>query len=214
MTTVVALNPEDSSRPAAKPADKQRAPWSGGLSEEELSRPGGVLLAMLIGRANEVGHQLGDMARELGVTYGYIAQLRGGHRETKHISDIFATACANYLGVPRITVLLAAGRVTPEDIFEEPFEVSRALPRAIEFMKRDPQFGPLMPTELLMGKASAQMQFFVVSLYEKATGRTLLPGKHDLQSVATEIAQFQAVAAQRRAEVETEFVRKQRTPKE
>src|SRR5690606_21922382 len=49
----------------------RRIPWSGNLDEVELSRPGGLLLAALIRCANERRQQLNEMAKELGVTYGY-----------------------------------------------------------------------------------------------------------------------------------------------
>ena len=95
---------------AQEPAgsDPKRLPWSGGVKGEELARPGGPLLAMLVQRANELGHNMADMAGELGFTYGYISQLRNGQRQVTTIRDKFVDACAAYLGVARITVLLAA----------------------------------------------------------------------------------------------------------
>lgn len=170
--------------------ESTRVPWSGGLSAEELARPGGTLLAMLISRANELGHQLGDMARELNVTYGYISQLRSGLRKTEHISDAFANAAALYLGTPRMTVLLASGRVRPEDVFQDPNEAVLALPRAIKFIQGDPVYGPLMPTELLT--ADEKLQFFVVSLYEAAAQRRLLPGRQNPEAIARQIQEFHA----------------------
>lgn len=35
-------------------------------------------------------HQMREMARALGCTYGYIAQLRSGHRKPEHIGQEFA----------------------------------------------------------------------------------------------------------------------------
>ena len=89
----------------------RRTGWSG-VSERELTSPGGALTTLLLRAANLRGHQLGEMANELGVTYGYIAQLRKGHREVQHISRQFARAVANYLSksfgqdVPPILVML------------------------------------------------------------------------------------------------------------
>jgi hypothetical protein len=55
----------------------ERTPWCGNFSEEELDRPGGLLLAALIKCANDRRLLFKDMAKELGVTYGYINQLSG-----------------------------------------------------------------------------------------------------------------------------------------
>jgi hypothetical protein len=177
-----------------------RVAWSGGLSEEELMRPGGILLSMLIQRANELGHQLGDMAKELGVTYGYISQLRTGLRKTHQISDAFATSCALYLGAPRMTVLLASGRVKPEDVFPDPNELLNTLPRAIQFIRHDTEFGPLMPPDML--NADPQLQYFVVTMYEKATGRVLLPGRENPASLGEQITNFNAYRARMLEQIE------------
>lgn len=180
--------------------DSARVAWSGGLSAEELARPGGVLLSMLVHRANELGHQLGDMARELAVTYGYISQLRSGLRKTAHISDQFANACALYLGAPRMTVLLASGRINPEDVFSNPVELVSTLPRAIQFMLGDPKYGPLMPPDLI--DADPKLQYFIVAMFEDATGRTLLPGRADPVELAGQIQHFNKVRDQLVAERE------------
>lgn len=49
------------------------------------------------------------MARELGVTYGYVSQLRIGLRNVATISKTFATSCARFLGVAPAVVLLLSG---------------------------------------------------------------------------------------------------------
>ena len=165
-----------SSKKARPPArsEHKRTPWNGGVKADELSRPGGILLGMLTQRANELGHQLSDMAEELGCTYGYISQLRNGQRGVTTIRDKFVDACAKYLGVPRMTVLLAAGKVQPTDIYEDPHEVMQSVPNALQFIRGDAQWGPIMPHEVL--NLDLKTQFFIVSLYEAATDRKLLPG--------------------------------------
>lgn len=170
-------------------APKRKRPWLGGLDEQELSKPGGILLAMLLSRANDLGHRLDEMALHLNVTYGYISQLRGGLKRTINASDEFVTACATYLGVPRMHVLLAAGKVKPEDLYEDPDEVARSLPRAIATIAKDSQFGALMPPQLR--DASYNVQFFVVTLFEAARGVKLIPGKHSPSEMAQHVAALQ-----------------------
>lgn len=161
--------------------------WDKSIDEDELTRPGGALLAMLYGRARQLGHTRGELAKHLNVTYGYIAQLSAGHRRTEHISDDFATACARYLGVPKITVLLASGAITPVDLFEQPDEIALALPMALEHLQVDPVFGPLVPQELMAKNTSVRIQFLVVRLFEAARGLKLIPGEHTLESIAQSI---------------------------
>jgi hypothetical protein len=158
--------------------------YKGTIVEEELVRNGGALLAMLSGRAQELEHNRSEMSTHLGVTYGYIAQLTSGHRKCEHISMEFADACTKYLGVPKMTVLMAAGVVKPEDTFERPDDLGTALPLALQFVSRDPVFGPLMPAELFSDSANPALQFFVIRLYEAATKRKFIPGEHSVHDIA------------------------------
>jgi transcriptional regulator with XRE-family HTH domain len=167
----------------------KKTSWMGGLDKNELSRPGGILIAMLLARANELGHQLQEMATHLNVTYGYISQLRNGLRKTIHISDEFATACALYLNVPRLQVLLASGKVKPEDIYERPHEVAMSIPHAIEAIAQDPKFGALMPPDVR--NLSYETQFFIVTLFEAARDVRLVPGKHSPDEMARYIAELE-----------------------
>ncbi len=194
------------SRPKGRTrSETQRIGWSKGLSEEEIARPGSTLLSMLMQHASENGHQLQEMARELDVTSGYIHQLRKGTRQTGQISGKFATDCSYYLGVPRMTVLLASSQVKAEDVFENPHEMIAALPAALRFIQSNPKFGPLMPPEVF--GLSPLLQLLIVSLFEAAENRVLLPGRQSMEEMATNIQEYaqkraslmQQVAADRKA---------------
>lgn len=185
-----------------------RIPWNGNLDEQELNRPGGLLLAALIRCANDRRQQLNDMSRELGVTYGYINQLRNGQRHTDQISDYFALACAKYLCVPKLTVLMLSGRLKPEDAFESETMVINELPRAMSYLCEDPEWGPLVPPEIRNG--SYRAQFLVVRLYEQTTGKRLLPERLDLQALAKEIRKLVKLQQQRQLAVDT-YVSKKNT---
>lgn len=186
-----------------------RVPWNGGLSDEEITRPGGALMAALLHRANQLGHQLQEMSNELNVTYGYIAQLRGGHRQPENISDDFVNACAAYLGVPRMTVLMLCGRVKPDDVMLQKHNVAQQLPAAIEFIAQDTILGPLMPVEVR--KASYEMQFFIISLYEKATGKVLLTGRQDPHELAEDLKEVLAQREMLLSQVDVARKAKQKT---
>lgn len=185
---------------AEEPAKEyHRVPWSGNLDEAELARPGGLLIAALIRCANERRQQLNDMSRELGVTYGYINQLRTGLRQTNQISDDFALGCARYLGVPRLTVLMLAGRITPEDAFESDELVASEIPRAMAYLCDDPEWGPMVPPEVRQG--SSRTHFLVIRMYEEITGKKLLPERLNIKTLAEEIRKLHALQAERRESV-------------
>lgn len=185
MSRVVGIRKSVDAEKEVGPATYVKTTWTGGLDKNELSRPGGILLAMLLARANELGHQLQEMATCLNVTYGYISQLRNGLRKTIHISDEFTTACALYLNVPRMQVMLAAGKVKPEDVYENPYEVAMSVPKAIEAIAKDTKYGAMMPPQLR--NAPFDVQFFVVTLFEAARGVSLIPGKHSATEMARHI---------------------------
>jgi len=159
-----------------------------GSSDEELQRPGGALMAMVMQRANERRHELKVVAEQLGVSYGYIAQLRNGARQTKTISDSFVSALAVYLDRPRIAVLLAAGKVRPEDFYSDPNRAMADLPGALRFILGDNEWGGWAPQNLL--ELPAEIQFFIVRLYEKATDRILLPGRENPEIIARQVQEW------------------------
>lgn len=173
----------------------ERTPWCGNFSEEELSRPGGLLLAALIQCANDRRLQLKNMAKELGVTYGYISQLRNGTRLVRQVADEFAIACANFLNVPRMTVLMFAGKVTPADVFESDALMASEISRGMGFICDDMHWGHLVTPELR--RANASTQFGVVRLYEAATGKVLMDKALDYQSLATQLAKLEQIQADR-----------------
>lgn len=187
--------------------DQARVPWSGNLDEVELGRPGGLLLAALIRCANERRQQLQDMARDLGVTYGYINQLRNGIRNVNQVSDDFALGCARYLGVPRLTVLMMAGRVSPDDVFEHREMMASEISRAMAFICEDPQWGHLVTPELR--KVNLDSQYVLVRLYEQATGKKLMDNHLNAEALAVEIKRLQDVQARRAEKLESYQTRKQ-----
>jgi len=158
----------------AKPSVANAPKYAGTVVEDQLKRPGGKLLAMLFGRAQELGHGRLEMAQYLGVTYGYIAQLTSGHRAPQNISSHVLDNCARYLGVSKLMVLIAAGIVKREDALDRPEELETALPAAMQFIARDANFGALMPQEFLDKNVPVPQLYFIVRLYEAATGRRLL----------------------------------------
>ncbi|MEJ5999717.1 DNA-binding protein [Paucibacter soli] len=187
------LTTDGQGRAASKNArgSDDAVPWSGGLNPAELERPGGMLLAALLTHANERGQRHQDMASSLGVTPGYVNQLRSGHRQVNQISDKFSMACAAYLGIPRLAVLFMAGRLTQRDAFEREEMFAAEVPRAMTFVCQDPDWGPLMTAQIR--SLDIDGQFTLVRLYEAATKRKLLSDRLSPERWAEELKRFRAV---------------------
>lgn len=110
--------------------------------------PGGPLLGWLTDEAKGRGHTGQAMAEALGVTAGYIHQLRSGHRQLAHISDSFARACSKYIGVPPVVVKLLSGRIALSDFLQPRFSETELIDRAFRSILADPSMREVMPVEL------------------------------------------------------------------
>lgn len=164
-------------------------PWGGGLDEAELRKPGGMMMAALVQCANERHLSIPDMALAVGVTYGYINQLRNGLRDTTQVSDEFTESCAAFLQVPRLTILILSGKVTPVD-FLPPVDPSRQeVQRAFDFVCTDPVLGPLFTGELRM--SGLDSKYAIVRMYEKCTGKNILDSHIDPEQFFREVDKVQ-----------------------
>jgi len=151
----------------------RRTGWNGGLTEQEKQITGARLLQLLFSEANMRGLQIRELASNLGVSAGYLHQLRTGLKPVPGISRQLSENIRVFLGVPRITVLLAAGIVQHEDFYADSDQMETYLLNAEEFIRSDPVYGPLVPTDF--HDHSGDLRMLVIRLYENATGHRLLP---------------------------------------
>lgn len=129
---------------------------------------GGPLLGWLTDETRSRGLTQCEMAAQLGVTYGYIAQLKNGHRQVNSISHGFAMACARFLGVPTVVVFLLSGFLTMRDFaFTEESEEA-ILDRAIRRVQSDPHIRASLPFDLRLLPVDAQRA--IAMLYSESTG--------------------------------------------
>ena len=166
--------------------NKGAANWKGELDADELALPGGLLFAALVDCARQRKHGVTQLAAELKVTYGYIAQLRNGNRDVSLISDEFAKACAEYLGTSLVTVLMLSGRLTPKDYFNTQETMVSEVNRAFDYMCTDPVWSATITPELRA--SSVESRYAVVRLYEKAVGKVLMDKATDMFRLATEVS--------------------------
>ena len=157
-------------------------------------RPLPRLMQWLYQAAASRGDTKADLARSLGVTYGYLNQLSTGLRETRNITSEFCRACAQYLRIPAVSVMVACGRIRPEDfVGPAPRPGSRqALALGLERIAADPLVGGLMPPEAW--DAPDAVKALLVALYEDATQQELFAPRplplflQQLQEAAIEVA--------------------------
>lgn len=173
-------NPKSRIHKEVRP-QRRNTSW-GILTPEELARPGGTLLALILEAANTRGLSTRRLAPEfLGVTYSYFAGLRNGTKEIPKIGDAVITKTARFLGLPKVVVMLAAGQLKLEDFYQNPEIVQTHLLPALQFIQRDPEIGSYMPASVFT--AEPALQQFIVALYEKAHSKTLIPSKVSLEEI-------------------------------
>lgn len=112
------------------------------------SAPGGALMGWLFDEALARGHHHQELARQLGVTVGYIYQLRNGVRQVSHISHEFAAACASYLMVPAVVVKLVSGLIRMSDFAWPNVSEEELVERAFQRLRSDPVVMAALPQSL------------------------------------------------------------------
>ena len=159
-------------RPRKKGSESQWAVLKG----NEIGGPGAPLLALLLQASTTRGLSIRELAEDhLGLTYSHFALLRKGQRSISNIGDETMAKIAQFLGLPKVIVMIAAGRLKVEDFYRDPALLDQQLEPALEFIQRDPELGLSLPPSAFV--ADIDLRRFLVLLYEKATGKTLLPNR-------------------------------------
>jgi len=152
--------------------------------------PGGPLLGWLADEAKRRGQTGQAMAENLGVTVGYIHQLRTGHRQLCNISDAFARSCARYLGVPPIVVKLLAGRVSVADFLSPSASEPQTIERAFRVMLDDSAVRQLLP--LNVDQLPPEARKALVLMYAEVTNTDVF-GVRDLPTMLRYLQQAAVV---------------------
>ena len=156
-----------------------------------------MLMAVLVSCAAQRHQTFPDLAESLGVSYGYLAQLRSGLRPIEKASSYFIASAAKYLGIPRASALMLA-ELPLDGLKEEDLLEANELPAdqvgyAMEAIAEDRIFGPLVTEELRNCPLEAKYAF--VRHFEAQTGIQFLPERLD-------VPRFQAAVAELRAKRE------------
>lgn len=110
--------------------------------------PGGALMGWLFDEALARGQHQQELARQLGVTVGYLHQLRSGLRQVSAISHDFAAACASYLLVPTVVVKLISGQIRMSDFAWPNVSEEELVERAFQRLRTDPVVMAALPEHI------------------------------------------------------------------
>jgi hypothetical protein len=161
------------------------------LKGKELDWPGAPLLALLIEAANTRGMSSRELAvKHLGISNSHFLLLRKGQRGIARLSPETMTRIATFLKLPKVIVMLAGGQLKLEDFYQDPNLLEQQLESALQFIQRDPEIGPHMPPTAFV--ADIELRRFILMLYEKASGKSLIPSRTTIPEITE---QFKTAAA-------------------
>lgn len=145
-----------------------------GLNDKESQVEGSMLLYLLFDEANKQGLSYKDLAIQLGVTYGYLAQMKSGDKPITGVSPDFVARCSEFLGIPEAAVMVAARKLKIEQLYAKPENWKTELDAAMRYIASDPQFGPYMSPNTL--NADTDTKKLLVKMYQEITGKVLIQG--------------------------------------
>jgi transcriptional regulator with XRE-family HTH domain len=141
-------------------------------AQERVARlyrsPGGPLMGWLLDEAHSRNMSQNDMALSLGVTVGYVNQLRTGVRKTENVGQEFAEAASRYLGVPTIVVKLLAGHIKVSDFARKHESQEQVVERALRQVQKDLQ--TRMSTTVDLSSLPFEAKQAIVLLHSEVSG--------------------------------------------
>lgn len=146
MNQDISSQPHYNTNPAADSLGRLEAPVA--RVRRLYGAPGGALMGWLFDEAVKRGHQQHELSVQLGVTVGYLHQLRSGVRQVCNISHDFAKACASYLMVPAVVVKLVSGQIRLSDFAWPHVSEQELVERAFRQLQTDPAVLGALPERL------------------------------------------------------------------
>ena len=152
------------------PAQSRGSESNADRVERLYQSPGGPLMGWVFDEARTRGHDVKELAQALGVTYGYINQLRNGVRSTEDISQAFAEACARYLGgIPTVVVKLLAGNIRLSDFLYRQETEEEAIDRSLRQMLEDPKMRAVLPAAAELASWTLEAKRAIVLMYSEVS---------------------------------------------
>jgi hypothetical protein len=161
--------------PAAHPSEL--LPEETELRVLSLGKPGALLMRLILEEGGRRGLRKEALAREsLAIARSYFLDLCSGRKDVPGLGPEAIAQAGRFLHRAPIEIRLLAGQLTPQDFYAGgPETFQDALQSALHTILSDPEYAPFTPPSIL--RAEADFQSFVVHLYERATGKPLIPAK-------------------------------------
>jgi hypothetical protein len=129
-------------------------------------------MGWLVDEAGKRQHSIVEMSNALGITLGYLLQLRNGIRSTESVSQEFYVACSRYLGVPAVVCKLLAGNIRTSDFLFRAEPEQDAVDRSFRKMMDDPTARSLLPSDTTVFSTEAKQA--LVLMYAESAGQDIL----------------------------------------
>lgn len=152
------------------------------MTAAALKKRGAALVGLIMEARASRGLTYEQVAKQLRMHRNYLLLLRKGKREISNVSNETMESIASFLGIAPVLAMLAGGQLRLEHFYQSPEVLHQSLGQALTFIQRDPDLGPYMPATAF--SADADLQGFILLLYERATGKTLIPGRVSLEDIA------------------------------
>ncbi|MBK1683117.1 hypothetical protein [Rhodoferax fermentans] len=128
------------------------------------------LIATLVSMASRRGHKMGDLARELGVTYERLGQWRRRPAEISSAGTDVYDRAAKYLGIPTALVMVMGGKIRLSHfVWPATAPVADRVARELKRLRQDASLGGFVPDGL--SNAAPDVQLFVLFLYAQISGQ-------------------------------------------
>lgn len=142
-----------------------------------LTPKGRPLATQLLRRMNLNGVTVTAMAKQLGISQSYLSELLVGDKEFSTVRDDLVRAIAAYLGVPVVVCMVLAGRLQHRDFVAPAVDVDARRRAALAEVATSAMAMETAVDIQLLSDIPVPVQYLVVLLFERATGRSLMLGE-------------------------------------
>lgn len=139
-------------------------------------RPENPLLRLLEAQRRRESLTRRELAARLELSPAYLSQLLSHDRSLETLNMVAIRRCAGFLGLPVVSCLVLAGRLTPADFLRQPDAFDAALASALATVASSPWGLEAAVTPAQLQALPREVQWLVIRLAEKADGVSLLPG--------------------------------------
>jgi hypothetical protein len=142
-----------------------------------MGKPGALLMRKIMEEGGRRGLGKTELAEvALGIQRSHFFNLCTGEKDVANLGPEAIARAALFLRMTPVEVRLLAGQLTPTDFYVGgPDNLRDALQTAMHAILDDPEIAPFAPIGIL--RADESLQAFIVHLYERATGKPLIPTK-------------------------------------